>query len=48
MIFGHFFKQKIRKKEIIRDKLKDKIFNDIQTLFETKNKKERKRSIMAE
>ena len=28
--------------EIIRDELKDKIFNDIWTLFETKNKKERK------
>ena len=29
MIFGHFLKQKIRKKERIRDKLKDKIFKDI-------------------
>ena len=30
-----------KKPKIIRDKLKDKIFNDIWTLFETKNKKER-------
>ena len=31
-----------KKPKIIRDELKDKIFNDIWTLFETKNKKERK------
>ena len=31
-----------KKPKLIRDELKDKIFNDIWTLFETKNKKERK------
>ena len=31
-----------KKPKIIRDELKDKIFNDIWTFFETKNKKERK------
>ena len=31
-----------KKPKTIRDELKDKIFNDIWTLFETKNKKERK------
>ena len=30
-----------KKPKIISDKLKDKIFNDIWILFETKNKKER-------
>ena len=30
-----------KKPKIISDKLKDKIFNDIWTLFQTKNKKER-------
>ena len=38
-----------KKPKIIRDKLKDKMINDIWTLFETKKKKkERKSSIMAE
>ena len=37
-----------KKPEIIRDKLKDKVIRDNSRPFETKKKKDRKRSIMVE
>ena len=37
-----------KKRKIIRDKLKDRTFNNFLTLFEKKKKKERKRIIMVE
>ena len=43
--FDKLIKQNVmrNKPKIIRDKLKDKIINDVRSLFETKKEKERKK-----